>query len=144
MILININTKTIGDINEAICMTELLKRNISISIPWGDNQSYDMIMDYQNKLYKIQCKTSRCVIENETFMIPTESYHTNTTTKYTHSYQGKIDFFITQYKEKVYLIPIEKTHKSAFQLRLVPTKNNQVIGINFAEEYELDKQLLLL
>ena len=139
-----INSKTVGEMSEAVCMTELLKKNIPVSLPWGDNQPYDMIMDYNGKLYKLQCKTARTVIENETFLIPTCSIHSNMYNTYKSSYEGLIDFFISFYQNEIYLIPIEKATKSEFRMRLAPCKNNQTKGINFASDYKLEKQLDLL
>ena len=51
-----LNTKILGNTTEMECMLECMKLGIQVSIPFGEDSRYDFIMDYDNKLYKIQCK----------------------------------------------------------------------------------------
>lgn len=37
-----------------------------MSIPFGDSEKYDMIMDYNNKLYKVQSKHANEILDEET------------------------------------------------------------------------------
>jgi len=139
------NSKNIGELTEATILLEFLKQNISVSLPWGDNQSYDMIIDYKNKLYKIQCKTGRLSDDDTFLMIPFRSTHSNKNQTYTKYYSEKnVDFFATYHNNKVYLVPVSCVQKTAIHLRLLPCKNNQVKSINWAKDYELDAQLNIL
>lgn len=52
------NVKQIGEIYEIELASELLKRNCSVSIPLGDSQPYDLIVDNGNTLIKVQVKTT--------------------------------------------------------------------------------------
>jgi hypothetical protein len=53
----NYNTKYKGDAIEAVLMSELLLRGYSISIPFGDDNRYDLIVEGESeKLYKVQIK----------------------------------------------------------------------------------------
>ena len=56
-----VNTKHIGALTELQCITYLFNLGYDISIPFGDNCSYDFILDVNHKLYKIQAKTSRLI-----------------------------------------------------------------------------------
>lgn len=47
------NSKTKGNIGEAIALAEFAKRNIQVAIPFGDNARYDLIADFNGKLNKI-------------------------------------------------------------------------------------------
>ena len=47
------NTKTKGNIGEAIILAEFVKRGIQVSIPFGDNARYDLIAEFNGKLNKI-------------------------------------------------------------------------------------------
>mgnify|MGYP000968812955 FL=1 len=47
------NSKEIGSIGEAKALLEFQKHHVSVSIPWGDNQRYDMIAEFNGKLNKI-------------------------------------------------------------------------------------------
>ena len=50
------NSKDKGNIGEAIMLAEFIKRGIQVSIPFGDNARYDLIIDLNGKLYKVQVK----------------------------------------------------------------------------------------
>lgn len=50
--------KVVGDIGEAVCLTEFVKRNIKVYIPFSENSSVDLVADFNGKLNKIQVKTS--------------------------------------------------------------------------------------
>lgn len=50
------NGKHLGDIIESLFLYETLKRNYSVSKPFGDNDSYDFIVDNSSLLYKVQVK----------------------------------------------------------------------------------------
>lgn len=70
-------TKQKGNITELECLLAFEKRGIEVSVPWGENTRYDMIIDIDNKLYKIQCKTSR-ETKNGSFSFATSSTRLNT------------------------------------------------------------------
>lgn len=52
------NTKQIGELSEAFIVAKLLEAGYSVSRPIGDNQRYDLIIDSDGELYKVQCKTA--------------------------------------------------------------------------------------
>lgn len=54
----NNKTKNIGNKTEITIISEFINRDIPVSIPFGDNQRYDVIIDVHSKLYRIQIKTS--------------------------------------------------------------------------------------
>lgn len=47
------NTKTKGNIGEAVVLSEFVKRGTQVSIPFGDNARYDLIAEFNGKLNKI-------------------------------------------------------------------------------------------
>lgn len=49
----------IGDISEAKILTRLLELGHTVSVPWGQNQRYDLIVDVDGVLLRVQCKTGR-------------------------------------------------------------------------------------
>jgi PD-(D/E)XK endonuclease len=51
------NTKLIGDKSVAIVLAELVKREVPVSLPWGDNQRYDLVIDV-GRLFRLQVKTA--------------------------------------------------------------------------------------
>lgn len=52
------NTKLIGDITEAAVCYELLRRGLKVLKPVGDNLRYDLALDIDGRLIRIQCKTA--------------------------------------------------------------------------------------
>ena len=48
------NSKEIGNLTELQCITGLYELGCDISIPFGNSQKYDLIMDWKGKLYKVQ------------------------------------------------------------------------------------------
>lgn len=86
------NTKQIGEITEAVIVAELLKRGYSVSRPVGDNQRYDLLLDVDGSIYKVQCKTAK--IEND------GGIQFNTASTYGHrgggrrTYLGEVDFIL--------------------------------------------------
>ena len=51
------NTKQTGDVTEARIIAVLIEAGYSVSIPFGDNDRYDLVLDTGNKLRRVQCKT---------------------------------------------------------------------------------------
>lgn len=139
------NTKEIGNLTELQCITALYELGCDISIPFGNSQKYDLIMDYNGKLYKVQVKHSIDKITDEVlthFSFKTRWQSHNTTgysqKKYT---KDDIDFFATYHQGRVFLIPIEECSGDEKTIRYVPPKNNQRKGINFAEDYYAEEVL---
>ena len=137
MILI-LTTKEKGDVVEIACILELKKLGITVSIPFGESAPYDIVADINGRLYKIQCKSS--TFEDGCISFSCKTVHYNTKFRKTESYIGKIDFFMTYYGQKCYLVPIERClNLSSKRLRVSKAKNNQTKNISLAEDYELQK-----
>lgn len=136
------NTKQLGNLTELQCMTYLYELGYSISIPFGNADKYDLILDVNNKLYKIQIKHSAEVYDenNEVELIRFNctwlSHNTqgHTRTKYTND---EIDFFATFYNNQCYLIPIGECSTTK-QLRIKLPKNGQRKGVSFLENYKAE------
>lgn len=50
------NTKTIGDVAELTVAAFCIAKGWQVSKPYGDNAKYDLIIDRDNHLYRIQIK----------------------------------------------------------------------------------------
>lgn len=131
------NTKRIGNLTELACLTRLYEIGCAISIPFGNSEKYDAIIDWNNKLYKIQIKHANEHIDEEgkidyiSINCQWQGHNANGYKK--HNYQAnEIDYFATFYNGECYLIP-QNECSSAKQLRITPPKNNQRKGITFLE-----------
>ena len=148
------NSKAIGNLTELQCITGLYELGCDVSIPFGNSQKYDLIIDWNNKLYKVQVKHANEHYEeriNELGELITLVTHITFETRwqghnctgYSHTPYTKedIDFFATWYNGQTYLIPITECSKTEKTLRFFPPKNGQIKGVSFANNY-LAKEVL--
>lgn len=138
-----LTSKEKGNLTELKCLTSFYELGHKVSIPYGENCRYDFILDVNGHLLKIQCKTSRTEDDGDSFLFSCKSTRKNNnskahTVKYT---KEEIDYFATYFNNQCYLIPVEECGSQEKRLRIIPPKNGQVKGINFAKDYELDKIL---
>ena len=128
----------IGEITEQEVALQFLKLGILISKPLVQSSRYDFIAEINNKLYKIQVKTSTVREEGSYFDFATSTSHTNSKGTLNISYtENDVDFFATMYLGQCYLIPFKLCGKRNQRLRLIPTKNGQTKGITFAKDFLL-------
>lgn len=134
------DTRIIGELTELKCQMFCLEKGFIISKPIVDNARYDLLLDYNNKIYRIQIKTSRWMSEeHEGIIFNCKSQHSvsggNKIMKYT---PDEIDFFMTEFEGEFYLVPCNKA-KSEMRLRFKPTKNNQDHKANFAKDFKFEE-----
>ena len=55
-----------------------------------------------------------------------------------HYTKNEIDYFVTTFNGKVYLVPVEECGADK-RLRILPPKNGQTRGITWAKDYELEE-----
>lgn len=134
-----LNTHFKGKITELLVAERFLSMGYQVSQPLVADSRYDFIVDINSKLYRIQVKTSQIGGDNEYIEFAASSSHTNTQGTIHKSYsQDEIDYFATIYDGNCYLMPVDKCGARKQRLRLKPTKNNQIVGINFAKDYLLE------
>ena len=134
------DTKRVGNIAELEVLTYATKLGYQVSIPFGDRARYDQIWDVKGKLFKIQVKSAHIIGDYEGIGISCRSSNRSggkiINRKYT---SDDADFFATYYDGKCYLIPIDETSGNCKKLRFIHPKNNQLININWATDYEVEK-----
>lgn len=130
-------TKQIGNIGESRVLFEFVKRGIPVYLPFGDNESADIIADFNGKLNKIQVKTT-------TFEKTPGSIEFNIAKRPTG--EGKriayndnqVDYFALYAVnlDEVFLVPFSRiTSKSTFTIRY----KNFLPGSNCGEDFLFDK-----
>ena len=134
------DTRITGELTELKCQMFCLERGFIVSKPIVDNARYDLLLDYNNKFYRIQIKTSRWMSEeHEGIVFNCKSQHSvaggNKIMKYTPE---EVDFFMTEFEGEFYLIPCEKA-KSEMRLRFKPTKNHQDDKATFAKDFKFEE-----
>lgn len=129
------NTKDIGNKAEVAILNAFIKRNISVSIPFGDNDEYDMIAEIDNDLFKIQCKHGN-------YKEDTIAFDTRRGFKGDENYNN-IDYFAIYCPalNEIFIMTSNKCNGTSKSLRLKKPKNNQIKGVNFAYNYLIDNFL---
>lgn len=137
-----LNSKQKGNITEVQCMLAFLKLGYNVLTPYGDCQRYDFVVDLNGQLLKIQVKTaSDKNIDEGVISLRCANKTTKNGKFIRHMYnKEQIDYFMTSYDGKCYLIPVEECSIEK-RLRFIPPKNGQIKGITFAQDYELERMV---
>ena len=123
-----------GDLTEAIVLTEMKRREIPVSIPFGDNERYDVVLETPGgELLRVQIKTGW--IADGTVEFHGKSQHTNSEGNVYETYEGDVDNFLVYCgaTEDLYLIP-EDAFETRMSLRIEEPEQADS-AINWAEEY---------
>ena len=126
------NTKTKGDIGELIIATELVKKGWSVSIPFGENNRYDLIIEKNGKIKRLQVKS--VFSKNGVMNINCRSSNNWSVKSYTEK-DFEILVAVDLSTNIVYYIDSKCLKKRLINLRIRPTKNNQQSKINNAKDY---------
>ena len=136
-----LNTKDKGNIGEAVILSEFVKRNIQVSIPFGDNARYDLIAEFNNKLNKIQIKYCSEIIKTGSIVCKCASSTNHTTNKHYTTYKNDVDYiccYLQPWDVSV-IIPIEEIgDKKMFLIRKDLPKNCQNKNIHYLNNYLFD------
>ncbi len=129
------NTKTVGNISEAMVLAALVRTGKDVLIPWGDNLRYDMAYDDGGQLIRVQCKTARGLNNGSVSFAASSSYSHRGGKK--KDYRGQIEFFgvYCPLTQQVYLVPVDDVGVSNAILRIEPSGNNQTKRVRWAKDY---------
>lgn len=124
-----------GTLTQLQCVADFIGRNILVSEPVVADSKYDYIVDINNKLYKIQCKSASLSQDGNYISLKTKTTNVRTM-KDTYYTKDDIDYFYSCYDGKSYLIPVEDSGHGETRLRFSCSCNNP--NIHWAKDYELD------
>ena len=130
-----LNTKQNGNLTELQCLAKFAEYGLTVAIPYGDCARYDFVLEINNKLYKVQCKTSSLKKEYGVYEFSCRSCKTNSSGNTHKSYtEDEVDFFCTMINDKCYLIPFAETSARSKTLRFIPPKNGQKVGVSHLQK----------
>jgi hypothetical protein len=100
------NTKAIGDISEAKVLAAFISEGITVSIPFGENQRYDFIIDLNGVLSRVQVKSARR--RGNAIIFSTATSHFHRGGEY-ETYRGQCDLFAAYCPEtdEVFLVQVD-------------------------------------
>ena len=130
------NPTSKGKTSEAVLLAALVKMGKHVLVPWGEER-YDLAVDDDGRLVRIQCKTGTlrngCIVF-KTCITDARRPHGD------GGYAGQIDAFAVYCPEldKAYLVPIDTLPSRFFgYLRVHPTLNGQTWKVRWARDFEL-------
>lgn len=128
-----------GAIAEAAISAAVIELGLTVLRPLCEGQRYDVVVDLEPELLRVQCKLARRV--EGVLAVPLRTNRYTPQGYLSTSYGPKEVDAIAAYSPETrgcFLIPIcEVTDRSAIHLRIAPTGNNQAQGIKWARDYDL-------
>jgi hypothetical protein len=132
-----------GAIAESAVAHEAIKLGLGVFKPLSDGERYDLIFDLRPQLVRVQCKWA--VRRGDVVVITCRSCRRTGEGFLRRTYTSEeIDAFAAYCADtgRCYFLPMEKFEgRTAVQLRLAPSRNNQKMGVNWAEDYEFAAKL---
>ncbi len=130
------DTKTLGDISELHVILAMRRRGYDVSLPYGENHRYDLVVDDGEKLSRVQVKTGRIRGDVIKYSCSSSHAHRGGTAR---PYFGQIDFLAVYCRDngKVYILPENELTATCAHLRLSAPRNNMRKMIRWAADFEL-------
>lgn len=130
-----------GSIAEMAVAWTAVKRGIGVFKPLTDGERYDLIFDLRPTLARVQCKWS--VRRGEVVVINCRSCRRGPDGFIHRRYSTEEVDLVAAYcadTERCYVVPPGLfDRRAAVQLRLSPTRNNQLVGVNWARDFEFER-----
>jgi len=142
-----IHTKTKGNIAETFVLANLIKEGFTVSIPYGENSRYDLIIETKNGLKKIQIKYISKRKDRGYYVLPLKSVRANKNRNRIIPYTSdQVDFMIGYCidNNSCYIVPMYKLNiKNEIHIWIgkKPTGKNQFKPTN-TEQYKNNWDLL--
>jgi nucleoid-associated protein YgaU len=137
-----LTTNQKGALAEAAVVKEAAKLGVHVSLPVADTR-YDVILDVDGSLLRVQCKWA--VRRGDVIVVTCRTNRRGRDGFIPRSYEdGEIDAIAAYCADvdQCYLLPLRMSvRRTAVQLRLSPSRNNQRVRINWARDFEFGAKL---
>ena len=137
-----LSTDQKGSIAETAIIHAAVKLGIDVYVPVNNGTRCDMVFDLTGRLTRVQCKWASRYGD----VLIVRCYRARRTKAglLSRTYTSEVDAFAAYSMDldRCYFLPFDRfAGQRNIQLRLAPSRNNQQIGINWAEEFEFDATL---
>jgi hypothetical protein len=129
------NTKEVGRIAHAKVLAKLTERGDNVLLPFADVGRYDLALDQDGKLIRIECKIGRLKNGVVTFPTSSTSWYGGYERK---NYRGDAELFGVWCPENdtVYLVPVDKVGVRECSLRVdTPSRRANLSKVRWAKDY---------
>ena len=132
-----------GITTELICMQKFIELGYIVSIPYGNNSRYDLLVDNGKTIWRIQCKTAS-LNDNGSYTIQTcNKVATTTQRKVKHYTKDEIDFIASIIENQVVIIPVELIENSTCKsFRVELPKYGAKSNCNLIKDFTIEKYLI--
>lgn len=143
------NTVSIGDYGEALAVVNFLSKGAIVSKPLSNNARYDLIVEINHRLYRVQVKATNAIKEGKMeFATKTTNYIKGSWKSVAYSAR-EVDMFFLYCVENnwcgLYIIQeSDEAIPQQLNIRTELPKNNQKQGIRFADDYCFEAQFKTL
>ena len=137
-------TQIKGLTTELKCIEKFIEYGFIVSIPYGNNSRYDLLLDCGNSKYiRIQCKTAH-LNENGSYTINTaNSVSTMTKRTVKHYDSTQIDFIASIIEEQLVIIPVNLISNSKSKIfRTELPKFGAKSSCNLIQDFTVEKYIL--
>jgi hypothetical protein len=130
------DTKSIGERSELHVMLALASAGYLVSVPFGENQRYDLIADKDGVLSRVQVKTG--LLRDGVISFRPWSSHSHRDGPHVRTYAGEIEYFGVYCPQvrATFMVPVDEV-RTWGSLRWLPAKNKQKIGVRHASDFLL-------
>ena len=138
-------TKIKGLTTELACQLYFTQLGYNVSVPLGEDCRYDMIVDFGNKLKRIQVKYCHENKNKTGIQFSTVSTRSNSNEVIQRKYTNdEVDYYATFYNGKCYLIKVIENPVSCITLNFSRNRKRNQQDIMFIDDYECEKQIELI
>jgi len=131
------NHKQIGEIGANCVIGDLSKYGLGIAVPLSDNLPYDLIVIANEKLFKVQVKSSTVNTKREyiSFDLRTNNWLKGTSKKYTDKDCDIVICYDLVENKSFLLLPNDFKNKGTFAIRYKKPLTNNQYNSNWCEDY---------
>jgi PD-(D/E)XK endonuclease len=124
-----------GNAAEAAVLNAMVRADFHVFTPFGEGAPYDLLVDTNSELIRVQVKCARLKGECLLFNSCSTDHGQGRL-----SYDGRADVFgiYSPQIDRVYVIPVQDCPRFQTSLRLVPTRNSQSKGVRYAGDHAVE------
>ena len=132
------DTKLKADIAESATVTALLKRGFKVLKPVGDRLPYDLAIDINGKLIKLQVKSAWA--RNDVYIVDSRRTKTNRHLMLRQRYTAKDFDYALLYVEEIdifFVMPVNVFNSYKSEITLIVGKQRNIKSSKYLENWDL-------